>query len=523
MRPLLVAWLMQHGIPGWLAPDYGTMVGLSTFLGAILILRMAKRDRAAVREQAFALLLTYLACLLGGYVFEWVRMLPVAIAERSLTPILTAGRAAYGGLLGGLVAAPLWLRLRKQPVRPFLDRVTLGMGIEFAFVRAGCYLEGCDYGKPTASVFGVRFPAGSLAATDHMERGFVPALAPSLPVHPTQLYEGLIAMIASLLAYRRLARGERSGAAFLTWLVTYACGRFGLELLRDDAIRGAFLGLSTAQWVSIALVLLCVVLARRWGLLGKPTVAPRATVALTLLALVFAYARPANAQDPQPPAGTVLPPAGTPVPPPPPPPPPQSPPPTPTPSPSPPQSPAGTAPDPNAPQPRIGGPDLDGHDDDLPVQRDTIVGAKLLIGPSFPLARTDVPASVFIGLDGRFRLKLSDTRRAEVGLEYKHYFQGCCGSRDLIGLPVAYELEVSKHIEIELLFALTYNWFSFSSPAFRNTTVTAWGVHGHLGATFALWKNVAAGFSPLALDGVSADAIGVIVSYEVPFWVTVAF
>jgi hypothetical protein len=48
-------------------------------------------------------------------------------------------------------------------------------------------------------------------------------------------------------------------------------------------------------------------------------------------------------------------------------------------------------------------------------------------------------------------------------------------------------------------------------------------MHGHLGATAALWKNVAAGFSPLALDAVAADSIGVIVSYEVPFWVTVSF
>jgi prolipoprotein diacylglyceryltransferase len=505
------------------------MVGLATFLGAILILRMAKRDRADVREQAFTLLLTYLACLLGGYVFEWVRMLPIAIAERSFSPILTAGRAAYGGLLGGLVFAPLWLRLRKQPVRPFLDRVTLGMGIEFAFVRAGCYLEGCDYGKPTASAFGVRFPAGSLAATDHVQRGFIPAGAPSLPVHPTELYEGLVAMIAGILAYRRLARGERNGAAFITWLVTYASGRFALELLRDDAARGAVLGLSTAQWVSIGLVLFCVFLARRWGLMQKPKLptTARTGVALTLIFAVISFSTITHAQDPQPPGGTVLPPAGTPIP-------PSGTPVAPTPAPAPPAP--TPAPDPNAPQPgepqaprapqapQPRAPDVDTqHDDDLPVQRDTGIGVKALLGPSLPIARTDVPASLFIGLDGRFRLKLSDTRRAELGLEYKHYFQGCCGSRDLIGLPIAYEMEVSKHIEIEMLFALTYNWFSFNSPVFRNTTVTAWGMHGHLGASVAVFKNVAAGFSPLALDAVAADSIGVIVSYEVPFWVTVAF
>jgi hypothetical protein len=177
------------------------------------------------------------------------------------------------------------------------------------------------------------------------------------------------------------------------------------------------------------------------------------------------------------------------------------------------------APDVNA---RIREEDKEDHSD-LPVQRDTFVGLKFLVGPSFPLARTDVPASMFIGLDGRLRMKLSETSRAELGLQWKHYFQGCCGARNLIGLPVAYELEVGRHLEFEMLFALTYNWFSFSSAAFRNTTVTAWGLYGHLGASFAIFKNLAVGFSPLALDGVANEAIGTIVSYEIPFWLTGAF
>jgi hypothetical protein len=166
--------------------------------------------------------------------------------------------------------------------------------------------------------------------------------------------------------------------------------------------------------------------------------------------------------------------------------------------------------------------DKDDHEE-LPVQRNTFVGFKALLGPSFPLGRTDVPASWFIGLDGRFRMKLSETRRAELGLEWKHYFQGCCGHRDLVGIPLAYEMELGRHFELELLFALTYNWFGFSSPAFRNTTVTAWGLQGHVGLSVAIFKNLAVGFSPLALDGVANEAIGVIVSYEVPIWLTVAF
>lgn len=45
--------------------------------------------------------------------------------------------------------------------------------------------------------------------------------------------------------------------AFLFFIATYAVGRFGLELLRGDETRGLYLGLSTAQYISIALLAGC--------------------------------------------------------------------------------------------------------------------------------------------------------------------------------------------------------------------------------------------------------------------------
>lgn len=39
------------------------------------------------------------------------------------------------------------------------------------------------------------------------------------------------------------------------YLVTYAIFRFCIEFFRGDAIRGFFLGFSTAQWVSLAIII----------------------------------------------------------------------------------------------------------------------------------------------------------------------------------------------------------------------------------------------------------------------------
>jgi len=122
-------------------------------------------------------------------------------------------------------------------------------------VRTGCFLAGCDYGLPTALPVGVRFPRGSLAALDHARRGFVPHGAPSLPVHPTQLYEAALGLAGAAAAALVLRRGRRDGRAFAVFMAVYAVGRFAIELVRGDQDRGTFIGLSTAQWVSLAIVL----------------------------------------------------------------------------------------------------------------------------------------------------------------------------------------------------------------------------------------------------------------------------
>jgi phosphatidylglycerol---prolipoprotein diacylglyceryl transferase len=262
MRPVVLLWLARHGVPRWWLLDYFELAALATLLGSVLALRLAARDGASRTHTARAIACAYVGALVGGYLFEALRAVPSALVAGSWHPIAHSGRAAYGGLLFGAAAAALYLRSVRQPLEPFFDRVAVGAGLMFALVRTGCFLAGCDYGLPTAGAWGVRFPAGSLAALDHFRRGFVPAGAPSLPVHPTQLYEAALGLLAGALAIPSLRRGRRDGRAFTVFLGVYAVGRFAIEFLRGDRDRGAALGLSTAQWVSVAIV---VALASAWS------------------------------------------------------------------------------------------------------------------------------------------------------------------------------------------------------------------------------------------------------------------
>mgnify|MGYP000039930473 CR=1 FL=1 len=263
MRPTLVLWMVEHGLPGWIVPTYFILVGLSGLVACMIVMRIARSDGADLFWQSRALLVTYLSALAGGYIVESLRMVPVAIVTGSLGPIFSAGRSAYGGLLTALLCATLYLRHNGQSVSAFLDRVAVGAGVVFCFVRTGCFLAGCDYGQPTAGPGGLRFPPGSLAAVEHAQRGWVPMGFPSLPVHPTQLYEASLGLIAAAAAALVLRRRPRDGSAWLAFLTVYGCGRFVIELWRGDASRGLYLGMSTAQYISLAILGACAVLALR--------------------------------------------------------------------------------------------------------------------------------------------------------------------------------------------------------------------------------------------------------------------
>lgn len=262
MRRTLVTWLGHHGLPAWLVPEYFQLTAIAALLASAITLRLASHDRGSAIHVRSALACAYLGALVGGYLFESLLGVPAALASGNWHAVLHPGRAAYGGLIVGAGAAALYLALARQPLAPLFDRLVIGAGLGFALVRLGCFIAGCDYGLPSALPWAVRFPSGSLAAADHARRGWVPSGAPSLPVHPTQLYESALAGVGVATAALALVRRRRAGSAFTAFVTVYAIGRFGIEFLRGDPHRGHALGLSTAQWISVAIVV--AVSSRPW-------------------------------------------------------------------------------------------------------------------------------------------------------------------------------------------------------------------------------------------------------------------
>ncbi|KYF59060.1 prolipoprotein diacylglyceryl transferase [Sorangium cellulosum] len=236
--------------------SYGVMLGLSLVVGWYLTLGLAERDGLPKETMANCYVVTALAAVLGSRVLYILTNLDEFDSLGAMFDIRRGGLVAYGGFLGGFLGSYLFLRSHRIPLLPWADVAVPSLASGLMITRVGCYLFGCDFGRP----LGENAPAwlkklgtfphwpegtldhgsGSPAWVQHVkERGLDPTAEASLAVHPTQIYEALVG--AGLLTLLLLARRRQKfrGEIFLLFTFSYGVCRYLLELLRDDAERGS--------------------------------------------------------------------------------------------------------------------------------------------------------------------------------------------------------------------------------------------------------------------------------------------
>ncbi len=178
----------------------------------------------------------------------------------------SGGFTFYGGLIGATLGA--WWLFRRDRF-PFVKACDMGgmmVPIGMGFGRLGCLLAGCCFGVVDDHLpWALSFPSGSPASDWQAREGLLTNhLLPSLPVHPTQIYEsGADFAIAAVGILYLHARKRYDGQVFVFFLGSYGLARFVIEFLRSDD-RGGWM-LSTSQWIAVAGMLGALVLHRLWS------------------------------------------------------------------------------------------------------------------------------------------------------------------------------------------------------------------------------------------------------------------
>jgi phosphatidylglycerol:prolipoprotein diacylglycerol transferase len=256
-------------VPSWVPilggepiTSFGVMMLLS-FLTGGYVLRAEMRRMGQDPEKAWDLVFM---AVIGGIVgakgyyvlLNYERLLsdPIGLI------FARGGLVWYGGFILATALVVWEIRRQKLPLPRMADACAPALALAYGVGRIGCFLVGDDWGRPTGSWVGIRFPQGAPPTrVDIIEREFGITVDPALveeygqivPVHPTQLYEVGMSTLIFFFLWRIRRHQHRPGWLFMLWLILAGLERFLVEFLRakDDRFLGA---LTLAQMFSLAIV-----------------------------------------------------------------------------------------------------------------------------------------------------------------------------------------------------------------------------------------------------------------------------
>lgn len=244
-----------------------SMYGIMMILGmaaAVGIVTLRCRSMDYPQQDA---LLTGLIAIAGGMagavLFRPITKLPEIIINWEFFSKVPLGEflswffgelVFFGGLIGGCIGAILYCRAFRIRLGPIADLFAPAIPVGHAFGRVGCFLGGCCYGVEVSPShpFAVIYPP----RTDGLDMFAAPAGTPILAV--PLIEAGVNILIACLIIFI-LPKRKVVGRDIAVYGILYGVQRFVLEFFRGDIARGVYWGVSTSQFISIALVIVSVI------------------------------------------------------------------------------------------------------------------------------------------------------------------------------------------------------------------------------------------------------------------------
>ncbi|MFQ5450088.1 MAG: prolipoprotein diacylglyceryl transferase [Nitrospinaceae bacterium] len=237
---------------------YGLLVATGFFAAILFAAHLGKKeglDPQKIIDLCFYILIS---SLLGA------RLLYVIVEHKyflshplEIFKFWKGGLVYYGGLILGVTVSIVYMKKKGMPQWKVADLLAPSIAIGQAIGRWGCFFAGCCYGTKTDVPWAITF-------TDPK------SLAPlGVPLHPTQIYLSLNAIIIfSFLMWLR-KRKSFDGQIIWTYGILYSIGRFIIEYFRGDdrgfAVQNVF---STSQFIGIFILgfsVLMLIYLRRGG------------------------------------------------------------------------------------------------------------------------------------------------------------------------------------------------------------------------------------------------------------------
>ncbi len=128
---------------------------------------------------------------------------------------------SWGGALVFLAGLALYLACRPRDRGVAADAAAVALPAALALGKLGCLAAGCCFGRETHVPWSIVYRRGSLAPAH-------------VPLHPTQLYDALVLVVAASFAAAVARRRPRGGESLAASVLVMCIGRFLTELTRGE-------------------------------------------------------------------------------------------------------------------------------------------------------------------------------------------------------------------------------------------------------------------------------------------------
>jgi len=178
------------------------------------------------------------------------------------------GLAIYGAVIGGLITAYVFARVKKINFFALFDFGTPYLVLAQAIGRWGNFVNQEAFGTNTTLPWGMTGDA----IRENLKAMNIPGVNPDLPVHPTFLYESLWDLGVFLLLMWFRKRRKLDGEVFCLYMIGYGVGRALIEGLRTDSLMLGSLRISQVLAVVFAVVFTGLFIYRRRKFATAPAV-----------------------------------------------------------------------------------------------------------------------------------------------------------------------------------------------------------------------------------------------------------
>lgn len=235
---------------------YAIMALVGVLLTGFYVSKEAKKRKKDDNEIIILLLISAIGIFIGSHLLYGIVNIHELKALNTLTSfdikkilnilaITFGGSVFYGGLIGGLIAAFIYIK-KKNIDNEYVDIAASSIPLFHGIARIGCFLAGCCYG--IESKIGFTYKHALIESANHVSR------------FPVQLLEALLNIILFFVLKHLLKNKKCEGKIIYIYLISYSVIRFFDEFLRGDSYRGFVGCLSTSQFISILIFAITIII-----------------------------------------------------------------------------------------------------------------------------------------------------------------------------------------------------------------------------------------------------------------------